>query len=66
MPVRRQRLLCTRCVALPAFWRFERLVGERGGPLLDAELPAVAVVAGDDLGEALVQPVDVARADSAR
>ena len=41
------------------------LVGERGGPLLDAELSAVAVVAGDDLGEALLQTVDVAHADTA-
>lgn len=44
----------------------ERLVGECCGLLLDARLPAVSVVAGDDLGEALVQPVDVAHADPAR
>ena len=42
------------------------LVGEGGGPLLDAELSAVAVVAGDDLGEPLLQTVDVAHADTAR
>ncbi len=41
------------------------LVGECGGALLDAALPAVAVVAGDDLGEALLQTVDIAHADAA-
>jgi hypothetical protein len=43
----------------------QRLVGERGGPLLDAKLSAVAVIACDDLGEARVQAIDVGHADTA-
>jgi hypothetical protein len=46
--------------------KVERFVGECGGPVLDAELAAVAVVAGDEIGEALLEAVDVAHADTAR
>jgi hypothetical protein len=39
------------------------LAGEAGGALLDAKLSAVAVVAGNDRREPLLETVDVAHAD---